>query len=92
MNALHNCPSCGDRAEIIDFDVSGDKLWQVSCLKCGMATEMNDERIICIDQWNRRNGEEKLKTRTILLGALLPLGMAIAFLMGLLLGSIGNPL
>ena len=92
MNALNNCPSCGSQAEIIDFDVSGDKLWQVSCPDCGQATEMDDDRTICIDHWNRREGEEKLRTKIILLGALLPLGMAVAFLIGLLIGSLGNPL
>nr|WP_283777639.1 Lar family restriction alleviation protein [Sansalvadorimonas sp. 2012CJ34-2] len=89
---MQECPSCGGRAEILDFDVSGDKLWQVSCGKCGLATEMDDERAICIQHWNRRDGEEKLRTKVTILGVLVPLGMAMSFLVGLLFGLLGGGL
>ena len=87
MNALQPCPSCGGRAEILDFEVSGDNLWQVACGQCGMATELEDERVICIQHWNRRDQEEKLRTKITILAVLLPLGGGMAFLLGLAFGS-----
>ena len=90
VGALQTCPSCEGQAEILDFNVSGDKLWQVACGQCGMATEMDDERAISIQHWNRRDREERLRTQVTILGVLLPLGMVMGFLCGLLLGSLGG--
>ncbi|CAM3500416.1 Restriction alleviation protein Lar [Parendozoicomonas haliclonae] len=51
-----------------------------------MATEMDDERIICIQHWNRRVKEERLRYLVTLLGVLLPAGMLLMFFLGALLG------
>ncbi len=87
MRALKSCPSCKGAAELIQFPVSGDTLWQVNCLTCGMGTEMNDERVISIQHWNRRDQEERLRSLVTILGVLLPLGMMMMFFIGVFVGS-----
>ncbi|WP_087109804.1 Lar family restriction alleviation protein [Parendozoicomonas haliclonae] len=86
MDSLKPCPSCNGDAEVIQFPVADDMLWQVNCQDCGMATEMDDERIICIQHWNRRVKEERLRYLVTLLGVLLPAGMLLMFFLGALLG------
>ena len=87
MHALKRCPSCRGEAEIIQFPVSDDTLWQVNCRSCGMGTEMNDDRGISVQHWNRRDPEERLRSLVTILGVLLPAGMMIMFFIGLLAGS-----
>ena len=87
MDSLKHCPACNGDAEVIQFPVSGDKLWQVNCRHCGMGTELDDERAISIQHWNRRDSEEKLRSLVTILVVLLPAGMLIMFFVGMLLGS-----
>lgn len=90
MELLKQCPACCGNAEVIQFPVSGDQLWQVNCRECGMGTELDDDRYICIQQWNRRDREERLRYWLTLLGVLSPIGMILTLLLGILLGAVGS--
>lgn len=85
--ALKRCPSCRGDAELIEFPVSDDVLWQVNCRECGLATELEDDRILSIQHWNRRDQEERMKSVITILGVLLPTGMVIMLFLGVLLGG-----
>lgn len=87
MDALKPCPSCQGPAELLPFAVSGDNLWQVTCSQCGMATELEEERRLCIGRWNRRDCEQRLRTWVTALGTFLPVGLTLMFITGALLGS-----
>lgn len=90
MERLKKCPVCRGDAEVIQFPVSGDQLWQVNCRECGMGTELDDHRSVCIKQWNRRDREERLRYWLTLLGMLSPIGMILMLLLGILLGTFGR--
>ena len=88
MKTLKKCPACRGDAEMLRFPVSDDYLWQISCSQCGMATELDDDRYFCVQQWNRRDGEERLRHWLTLLGILLPIGMILMLFLGVLLGTV----
>ncbi len=88
MENLKQCPACCGRAEILQFPVANDQLWQVSCRECGLATELDDERYICVQHWNRRDKEERQHYLLTLLGILLPISMIMMFFLGVLVGAI----
>ena len=86
MEILRKCPCCQSEAEFVDVPVSGSLLWQVTCRRCGLSTELDDDRMLCLKQWNRREREDHLKM--VLLS--LTIGSAflavIGFVIGMLLG------
>ncbi len=86
MESLKRCPSCRGEAELIQFPVLSDQLWQVNCCQCGMGTELNDDRFISVQQWNRRDREERFRSLVTLLGVLLPTMMLLMFFLGVFLG------
>ncbi len=88
MEHLKQCPACCGRAEILQCPVGSDKLWQVSCRECGLATELDDEQYICVQRWNRRDKEERQRYLLTLLGILLPISMIMMFFLGVLVGTI----
>ncbi|MCY4473423.1 MAG: Lar family restriction alleviation protein [Kistimonas sp.] len=88
MDALKPCPSCRGAAELIPFSVACDSLWQVTCSQCGMATELEEERSLCISRWNRRDKEQRLGTAVLVLSVCLPAGLALMFMTGVMVGGI----
>lgn len=87
MEKLRKCPCCQSQAEFVDVPVSSNSLlWQVTCNRCGLSTELDDDRQHCLIQWNRREREDHLKLVLVTLtvgGALLS---AASFVIGILMG------
>ena len=86
MEILRKCPCCQSEAEFVDIPVSGSLLWQVTCSHCGLSTDLDDDRMLCLEQWNRREQEDRLRMMLLSLaigGAFLAL---ITFVIGILLG------
>ncbi|WP_281647307.1 Lar family restriction alleviation protein [Parendozoicomonas sp. Alg238-R29] len=88
MRMLKRCPSCRGDAEIIEFPVSNDILWQINCQHCGLATELDDDRGMSIQHWNRRDQEERMRSLITILVVLFPAGMLIMFFLGLFFGGV----
>ena len=72
---------------MIEFPVADDVLWQVNCRSCGLATELDDDRSMSIQHWNRRDQEERMKSVITILGVLLPATMVIMLFLGIFLGG-----
>ncbi len=87
MNGLKRCPSCRGDSEVITFPVGDDRLWQVNCRSCGLGTELNDDRMLAIQHWNRRDQEERLRNLVTILGVLLPTVSILMIFLGVLLGG-----
>ncbi|MCK5892805.1 MAG: hypothetical protein KAG53_00010 [Endozoicomonadaceae bacterium] len=90
MEILRKCPCCQSEAEFVDIPVSNSLLWQVSCRHCGLSSELDNDRIVCLRQWNRREREDHLKVKLFFVttgGALLSV---IGFVLGIALGFNGG--
>ncbi len=79
---LEPCPCCLGKPEVSDMRVTGTIMWQVHCTVCGLASELDDDRIFTIQRWNKRLEKAGLKTWVTLLAGLLPFLVIIAFLTG----------
>lgn len=86
MEILRKCPCCQSEAEFVDIPVSNSLLWQVSCRHCGLSTEMDEDRILCLRQWNRREREDHLKVMLFIITAGGTMLGVTAFIIGILLG------
>jgi len=87
MIEIKKCPCCRDVAEMVDMRVGDGVLWQVACRRCGLGTDPDEDRILCLRQWNRRDEAESLKNiiAIVVLGGLV--GIIVGFFIGLFVMS-----
>ena len=83
---IKQCPCCGGQAEWVDVTSSEVQLWQLSCIECGMATNLEKNRYQCLHNWNRRRYDDHTKTMAILVVLASLFFIILAFIIGLVTG------
>ena len=79
---LEPCPCCLGEAGLTDMMIGNTRMWQVCCISCGLATELDDDKVFSVERWNRRLEKAKLKTWVTFLAGFLPFVVIVAFLLG----------
>ena len=83
---LEPCPCCLGEAGLADVKVDSIKMWQIYCAECGLSSELDEDKKYCVEQWNRRQQNYRLKLWLTGLAAMLPFIAIMAFLTGSYLG------
>ena len=54
---LKDCPFCGSKAEIYEYEHDGKKYFTVGCSVCMITTQGSDNEQEVINDWNKRVNE-----------------------------------
>lgn len=54
VKLIRECPFCGGMPELNHFMNGYDKLWEVRCPECGVATDGEETDDLAMATWNKR--------------------------------------